>query len=114
MDEARHLHILWTTGDPDTALGLAITYAYKSVTRGWWDQVTVILWGASERLAAGDTRIQEAMKGAMAAGVRFAACVAYANDLGVADQLTALGVDVSRQGPALTELLQSGRKLLTV
>lgn len=114
MDQEKHLYILWTSGDVDTAVGMAVTYARKSVVRGWWERVTVILWGASERLAAENADVQKAVREAMAAGVKFAACVAYARDLGVVEQLEALGIEVARQGETLTELIQSGAKLITI
>jgi len=113
MDE-QHLYILWMTADADTAVGMAVTYAKKSMARGWWERVTVILWGASERLAAENAEVQNAVKEAMDAGVRFTACVAYARDLGVVEQLEALGIEVAQQGEALTALIQNKQNLITV
>lgn len=114
MEERNTLHILWTNADIDTALGMVMMYATNSMARGWWEQVTVIIWGATAKLAAQDEQVQEAMKVAMNVGVRFTACVACARQLGVIETLQALGVEVKGWGQPLTELLQNNEKLITV
>ncbi len=114
MEEKNTLHILWTNADIDTALGMVMMYATNSKSRGWWENVTVIIWGATAKLTAENAHIQDAMKVAMNAGVKFSACVACARQLGVIEQLEALGVEVTGWGQPLTELLKHSETLLTV
>lgn len=114
MEEKNSLHILWTNADVDTALKMVMMYATNSMARGWWEQVTVIIWGATARLAAENEQVREAMKVAMNVGVKFTACVACARQLGAIDALEALGVEVKGWGEPLTELLKGGEALLTV
>ena len=44
MDE-HHLHILWTNADLTVFDEMVLMYAVNSLVHGWWEKVTVILWG---------------------------------------------------------------------
>ena len=50
----------------------------------------------------------------LSAGVTVSACKACADQLGVTDALSELGIEVKYWGEPLTELLKSGEKLLTI
>ena len=52
------LNILWTTDNKDTIFNMLAMYTLNSKKRGWWQEVNVILWGASVKLAAQDTQVQ--------------------------------------------------------
>jgi hypothetical protein len=80
----------------------------------WWDEVTVIIWGATAKLAAENETIRLKMRLAQQAGVRFSACKACTDQLGVSDNLAALGVEIKYWGTGLTDILKGGEKLLTV
>lgn len=108
------LHILWTTGDPVTAEKMVLMYGHNALLRGWWDAVTIILWGAASELAAGDETVRAKMRAMQADGVVFTACRACAEQLGTAEKLEALGVDVRYWGEPLTDLLHAGAPLLSV
>lgn len=114
MEGKNTLYILWTNADLDTSRFMMMMYAKNSMIRGLWEQVTVIVWGATARLAAENAIIQEEIKLAQHVGVRFSACVACARNLGVVDQLEALGIEVIPWGVPLTELLKNDEKLITV
>lgn len=114
MEEKKHLHILRTNDNLYTSLHMVLMYAKNSLLRGWWEQVTVIVWGATAKLAAENEIIQEEIKVAQHVGVHFSACVACARNLGVVSELEALGVEVISWGPPLTELLKTGEALITI
>lgn len=114
MPEQKKLHILWTNADPETAQFMVMMYATNSMLRQWWDEVTVIIWGATARLAAENEDIRERIRIAQHAGVAFSACIACAEQLGAVDALKALGVEVIPWGQPLTKLIQSGAPLITV
>ncbi|NLY36317.1 MAG: DsrE family protein, partial [Tissierellia bacterium] len=42
--------ILWTSGDPITAEFMVFMYAENSLIRKWWEEVEIIVWGASTKL----------------------------------------------------------------
>lgn len=89
-------------------------YATNSMLNHWWDEVTVIIWGATAKLVAENKSIQGKIEVARQAGVHFSACKACADQLGVTDLLSSLGIEVVYWGEGLTEILKSGEKLLTI
>ena len=114
MAERKKLHILWTNDNMDTSQYMVFMYATNSMLKGWWDSVTVIIWGATARLAANNEAIQERMRLAEHAGVKFSACIACARELGVIEKLESLGIEIMPWGPPLTDILQNGDPLITI
>ena len=114
MAENKKLHILWTNDNMDTSQYMVFMYATNSMLRGWWDSVTVIVWGATAKLVATNEAIQERIKIAEHAGVKFSACIACARELGVIEELESLGVEVIPWGALLTDILQNGEPLITI
>lgn len=114
MEEKNNLYVLWTNADLDTSLRMVMMYSTNSMLYRWWEQVIVIIWGATAKLAAEDAQVQEAMKLAMNAGVKFTACIACARQLGVVERLEAQGVEVVGWGEPLTRLLKNNEALITV
>ena len=114
MEEKSSLHILWTNADVETSQLMVMMYATNSMISHWWDEVTVIIWGATARLAAENVQIQEAIQVARNVGVQFSACIACARQLGVIEKLEAQGIEVIPWGVPLTEVLKGSGKLITV
>lgn len=108
------LNILWTNDNKETAHTMVFMYAINSKTRCWWDEVDVIIWGATAKLVAEDEEIQEKIKLAQHAGVNMLACLSCAAQYGVVDQLKSLGIEVKPMGEPLTEIIKSGEKLITI
>ena len=113
MDE-NHLHILWTNADPVVFDKMVLMYSVNSLVRGWWERVTVILWGETARLAATDPGVAERIQLAGEQGVHFSACITCARELGVEEKLRDMGLELISWGPPLTELLKAKAPLLTV
>ena len=105
--DGQHLHILWTNADPVVFDKMVLMYAVNSLVRGWWEKVTVILWGETARLAAADPAVRERIVLAMEQGVKFSACITCAKELGVEQALRDMGLEVISWGPPLTELLKT-------
>ena len=112
--ENTQLYILWTNADPITSQHMVMMYATNSLLHHWWDEVTVIIWGATAKLAVENEAVRMKIEAAMHAGVLFAACSACALNLGVREELEKMGVEVKPWGQPLTDILQSGGKLLTI
>jgi len=108
------LHILWTNADPMTAEMMVLMYAKVAAMRGWWQQVQVIIWGATAELVARDEHIRALIREAQLEGVHFSACQACAENLGVKQALLDLDIEVIFWGEPLTQLLKQDAKLLTV
>ena len=110
----RHLHILWTSGDPLTAEHMVLMYATNSLLLGWWDEVTVIVWGAAQVAVKEHAGIREKMEEAKKAGVKFTACLRCAQLLGTEDAMEEAGVETLYWGEKLSQLQQGGKQLLSV
>ena len=108
------LNILWTTDNKDTVLNMLVMYATNSRLNGWWQEVNVIIWGASAKLVGTDTQIQAEVLEMLNHGITIEACKACSDNLGVTDKLTELGVNVRYMGEVLTNYLKSGEKVLTI
>ncbi len=108
------LTILWTTDNKDTFFNMINMYAVNSLKHNWWDEVTVIIWGASARLAGNDAQVQLEIMEMIQQGVKIEACKACADINEVSEKLEKLGVTVRYMGITLTEILKSGQKLLTI
>jgi len=81
---------------------------------GWWEKVTLIVWGAPAKLVSEDAAIQKKVKEAIDAGVHITACKACADQLGVTDTLEKLNIEVKYWGGPLTDILKKGEELLTI
>jgi len=114
MSEEDHLYILWTNADPVTAEQMVFMYAVNALRFAWWQQVTIIIWGATAKLTAEDAALQSQVRELLASGVEFSACKACADELGVTERLEALGIEVIYWGEPLTRVLREKSPLLTV
>jgi hypothetical protein len=114
MSNKKHLYVLWTNDNPITAEKMVFMYTINSLIHGWWEKVTLIIWGATTKLVSENAEIQSKIKEALEAGVHVSACKACADQLGVSDNLKKLGIEVIYWGVPLTDLLKEDEKLLTV
>lgn len=109
----RHLHIIWTNADPVTSENMVMMYAKNSMLNHWWDKVTVVIWGAPQKLVFENEAVRTEMEFARDAGVEFSACISCANNLQLTSKLEAEHIEVIRWGQKLTELMQNGKHVLT-
>lgn len=114
MTEKKHLYVLWTNADPITAENMVFMYTTNALFHGWWEDVTLIIWGAPTQLVVENEHIQVMIKDAKKAGVHISACKACAEQLGVRDKLEKLDIEVKHWGSPLTAILKNDEKLLTI
>ena len=107
------LVILWTSDDPYLAERMVLMYTHGAKTEGWFEHVTLIIWGPSAKLTGENLTIQAKLKEMQKDGVVIEACVVCANAYGVTEDLKALGFDVKGMGKPLTDYLKSGKNVLT-
>jgi len=112
--ENNHLYVLWTNDNPITAEKMVFMYTINSLVHGWWEKVTLIVWGATPKLVAEDAATQAKIKEAQAAGVHVTACKACADQLGVTQALEDMKIEVKYWGQPLTDLLKNNERLLTI
>lgn len=106
QDRASRLAIVWTSGDPDVAHRMALMYANGAKSRGWFDEVRLVVWGPSQRLLVGDKDIRAYVDRLREAGVVVEACLACADSYGIADDLRSLGLEVKYMGEPLSNFLK--------
>lgn len=109
-----HLYVLWTDDNPITAEKMVFMYTINSLLHGWWEKVTLIIWGATAKLVGENVDIQKKIKEALDAGVQVTACKACAEEFGVAETLEKLQIEVKYWGQPLTELLKNDEQLLMI
>ena len=108
------LYILWVNDNPITAEDMVFMYSINSLIHGWWEKVTLIVWGATAKLVVEDKNIQKKVKEAQDTGVHITACKACADLLGVTNDLEKLNIEVKYWGQPLTEILKGDGVLLTI
>lgn len=108
------LHILWTNDNLLTAEHMVLMYALNALKKGLWDEMLVIIWGASSKLVSQNIHIQKLILEAQSAGVKFSACSACAENLGTTQVLADLGVELKGWGIPLTEIVKNKGHLISV
>lgn len=101
------LVVLWTSGDREVALKMAFMYTLNSKVRGWWKEVTLVIWGPSSKLLSTDIELQARLSAMKDAGVKLRACKACADEYGISSELEKLGASVEYMGQPLTEFLKN-------
>ena len=107
------LAVVWSSGDRDVALKVTFMYTLNAKSQGWFDEVTLIVWGPSSLLLSQDRELQEYVARMQEAGVEVVACQACADSYGVSDALRTLGAEVKYMGRPLTDMLQGEWEVIT-
>lgn len=107
------LVVVWSSADKDVAISMVFMYTYNSKLKGWWDDVTLIIWGPSSKLLSEDKELQDYVKKAQDIGVKFQACRKCSDMYDVTEKLEALNIEVIYMGEPLTDYLKSGCKVIT-
>ena len=88
-------------------------YTHNAKRQGWFENVTLIVWGPSAELLSRDAALQAYVGEMLDDGVVIEACRSCADSYGVSDALSSLGIDVKYMGVPLTTLLKDGSSILT-
>jgi hypothetical protein len=110
----KKLHILWTNDNKESFLEMVALYAFNSKKNGWWQEVNLIIWGPSVKLAGNDPQIQTELMELQRIGVTLEACRNCTDNYGMTEKLEKMGVHIDYMGPYFTEYLQSDAKVLTI
>jgi hypothetical protein len=93
---------------------MVFMFTKNAKKRGWWEDITLIIWGPSALLLSVDRELQDYVRKMMDLGVVVEACVTCAEMYGVADSLAGLGIDVKKMGEPLTDYMKEGRHVLAL
>jgi hypothetical protein len=114
MTTKNKLTILWTNDNVITSEKMVFMYGINAKKNNWWDEVTIIIWGATAKLVSENKLIQGLIEEAKHEGVHVSACKACADQLGVTKMLEDLELEVIYQGHPLTQILKDDEKLITI
>jgi hypothetical protein len=102
-----------TDADREQALEVGLVYPLNCAKNKWLEEVKVIFFGPSERLAAFDKQVQEKIQEMKSYGVEVLACKWCSDRMGISQQLEAQGINVLYVGPVISQLIKDGWAQLT-
>jgi hypothetical protein len=109
-----HLYILWTNADEIVFDKMVAMYARNSLLKHWWGEVTIIVWGATAKMATMSDIVKQRITELQQVGVKLSACKACADSLGVTESLERMGIEVKYWGEGLTKIIKDDEKLISV
>ena len=113
MEKTKKLHVLWTTGEKDVAIRMVFQYLVNAKANGWWDEINLIIWGASAKLTAEDEEIQDEIQMCLDSGMTVEACRICTDSYGVTKKIVRMGVKVQLMGEPFTEYLKGKDTVIT-
>lgn len=106
VDNKDKLVVLWTSGDKELAMKMVFMYTYNSKKYGWWEHITLLIWGPSAKLLTEDKELQDYVKKMQELGIETLACKACADSYEISEKLEALGITVRYTGKDLTNFIK--------
>ena len=114
VEKENSLVVLWASSDPEVALKMVFMYTLNCKLQGWWNEVTLIVWGPSAKILSENIQLQKSIQRMKEAGVILEACKACADLYHVSPKLKELGIDVKYMGQPLTDYLKSNKVVLSI
>jgi len=107
------LMIVWTTDNKDTILNMICLYALNAKLEGWFDDITLVIWGASQQISSEDKEIKEKIQEMVDAGIKVVACKKCAENMYIESQLSSCGIEIFYTGELISDWAKSGKPLMT-
>ncbi len=105
---ASKVFVVLGSGDREVALEVGLIYPLNAAKNKWMDEVKVIIFGPSEKLAAYDSEVQERLKELQEAGIEIMACKWCADRMNITGILEEAGIKVVYVGTVISQLLKDG------
>jgi len=112
-DNKDKLVVLWTSGDKEVALKMVFMYTLNAKLRGWFKDVTLVVWGPSTKLLSEDEDLQNYIGTIKDSEVEVLACRACTDEYGVTEALEKMAIEVIYMGEPLTSYLKDDIKIIT-
>jgi len=110
---ATRLFVILSSGDREVALEVGLVYPLNAAKNKWMDEVKLIIFGPSERIAAYDTEVRGKIKELREAGIEVMACKWCADRMKITAALEEAGIKVVYVGSVISELIKDGWASLT-
>jgi hypothetical protein len=101
------LCIIWSSRDPEVARNLVFMYGGNALPKGWWKEVTLVVWGPSQQMLAFDAATRKELTLLQERGVHIIACRACAERYNLTAVLEEMGLEVDYVGAFFTSVLKS-------
>lgn len=98
--------IIIATGDKEKAL-TGLMYATNALKHGWVDELKTIFFGPSQQLMVQDPDVSQAVQDLAQAGETIA-CKFIADNVGISDSTSQLGVQIKYVGTIISDLIKEG------
>ena len=106
---ANKLFFVVATGDKDVILETALFYPLTVAKEGWMEEVKVILFGPSQKVAAVDEHVQKRMKRLQEeGGIEILACKYCSDKWGISEKMEELGITNVYVSPIIAKWLKEG------
>ena len=86
---------------------MVFLYAINAKKKKWFDEMRIIIWGQTSKLAVENENIRNLIKIVISERVVVDGCLACARALGVEIELKDLGVNLSYMNQPLTKFLKN-------
>ncbi len=106
VDGKNKLVVVWTSGDREVAMKMVFMYTYNANKYKWWDDITLLVWGPSQKLLSEDEELQDYVKNMINEGIHVLACKGCADLYEISDKLEQIGVTVRYTGVDLTNFIK--------
>lgn len=110
----KELLINWTTDNIDTVLNMVLLYTYNSKKQKWFDETTLLIWGASQKLVATNKEVQKQIEEIQKIGIRVIACKKCAKNKGIYEDLLSCNIETFYTGEILSKWLLENKPFLSV
>jgi hypothetical protein len=110
---ATKLLVILTSGDREVALEVGLVYPLNAMKHRWMDEVKLIIFGPSEKIAAHDMEVRGRIDELQKAGIEVMACKWCADRMKVTAALEDAGIKVVYVGQIISQLLKDGWASLT-
>ena len=105
---ASKVFVILGSADREVALEVGLVYPLNAAKKKWMDEVKVIIFGPSEKLAAYDSEVQEKLNELREVGVEVMACKWCADRMNITAKLEEAGIKVIYVGTVISQLLKDG------
>ena len=100
------LCVVWKSSNQTDIEKFIIPYIYNSKVQQWFDEVEVLIWGASQEAVSNSSTYEQKVKEFVSLGIPVYACKMCADGLNVTDVLESIGVTVMYTGVYLSDQLK--------
>lgn len=103
----KKLLVVWKSDNNTDISKFIVPFSYNSKAQGWFNEVEVLIWGASQEVVRDSTIYQDNVKTLIHEEIKVYACKMCADATMSTEMLESLGVNVMYTGTYLAEKLSN-------